>query len=411
MKRIAITGMGAVTPFGIGVERLWNALFNKESAISEMDLFDIKGLACTRAGVCRFLEKDGDKPRALRLAEIAGGKAIQQAGLPPCEAAVITATNFGSAAETFSPALESDVNALADGFGLHGLRIPVSLSCASGASALALAAQLIAEGRVDCALVVGYDALTPFAWSGLCSLRTMTKDAVRPFDVNRSGTVFSEGAAALVLESEESAGKRHAQIIAWMAGWATGNNGYHLTAPAPRGAGSRQVMEGALATAGMKPEEVGAIQAHGTGTKANDLTESQAIHDLFGEKAASIPVTSIKGALGHLLGASSSAEVIVAALSLQRHAIPPTMNCENPDPACGLDIVTANKGKAAYAFDNVLCNAAGFGGCNAAILLTAQPPALPQTAPALAPVPITGIGAVCALGIGAEEIAAAQEAK
>lgn len=401
---IAITGMGAVTPYGIGVEKLWDALLRGESALSEMDLFDLQGIACVQAGVCRFLSREDSAPRALRLAELACREALGDA-MPRDDLAICAASNFTSAAETFSRDLDSDVRSLAEAFGAKGIRIPVSLSCASGAAALAFAAQLIENGRIRRALVVGYDAISPFSWSGLCSLRTMTKEKIRPFDRNRNGTVFSEGAGAILIESKEAAEERGAQVLAWLSGWGTGNNGHHLTAPSPRGAGSRFVMESALRKAGLKPEDIGCIQAHGTGTKANDLTESQAIHDLFGEAATHIPVTAIKGVLGHLMGASSSAEIIAAVLSLRRQLIPPTVNCEDPDPECGLNVVRGEPLAVAAGLDTVLCNAAGFGGCNAAVVVsrTASPAAAPV---ADAPIPIFGFGTLCALGCDPEEVAA-----
>ena len=404
---IAITGMGAVTPYGIGVEKLWDALLRGESALSEMDLFDLQGIACVQAGVCRFLSREDSAPRALRLAELACREAL--GGATPCDdLALCTASNFTSAAETFSHDLDSDVRSLAETFGAKGIRIPVSLSCASGAAALAFAAQLIENGRIRRALVAGYDAISPFSWSGLCSLRTMTKEKIRPFDRNRNGTVFSEGAAAILIESKEAAEERGAQVLAWLSGWGTGNNGHHLTAPSPRGAGSRFVMESALRKAGLKPEDIGCIQAHGTGTKANDLTESQAIHDLFGEAASHVPVTAIKGALGHLMGASSSAEIIAAVLSLRRQLIPPTVNCEDPDPECGLNVVRGEPLAVTAGLDTVLCNAAGFGGCNAAVVVSRDP--VSTAAPlADAPIPILGVGTLCALGCDPEEVAACWE--
>lgn len=404
---IAITGMGAATPYGIGVEKLWDALLRGESALSEMDLFDLQGIACAQAGVCRFLSGEDSSPRALRLAELACREALGDAA-PRDDLALLTASNFTSAAETFSHDLDEDVLALAQTFGIHGIRIPISLSCASGASALAFAAQLIEDGRIRRALVVGYDAISPFSWSGLCSLRTMTREKIRPFDLNRNGTVFSEGAAAILIESREAAEERGAEPLAWLTGWGTGNNGHHLTAPSPRGAGSRFVMETALRKAGLKPDDVSCIQAHGTGTKANDLTESQAIHDLFGEAAKRVPVTAIKGALGHLMGASSSAEIIAAVLSLRRQLIPPTVNCENPDPECGLNVVRGEPLAVSGELETVLCNAAGFGGCNAAVVVSRTP--RPGTAPvADSPIPILGVGTLCALGCDPEEVAACWE--
>ena len=420
---IAITGIGAVTPFGNGVETLWQALLHGDSAISDMDLFDLGGIACTRAGVIRaYTPPDGfvDGPRASGFAAGACREALAQAGLLDnpgalAETALITASNFGDIdageAALIPPgqigrnteacrhcAHATPADALADAFKLGGPRIPISLSCASGASAVATAANLITAGHVRRVLVVGYDALSRFSWSGLCSLRTMTKDAVRPFDINRSGTIFTEGAAALMIERADLC----STPLAWLRGWATGNNGHHMTAPAPRGAGSTAVMRDALARANIAPEKVDHINVHGTGTKPNDSTETQAIQDLFGDRAAAIPVTSVKGLLGHMLGAAGAVELAVSVLSLQRGVIPPTGNLVSRDPECGLDVVITPR---TVKLDNVLSNSAGFGGCNAAVVITRESHSCVDS-PSI-PVLITGLGVISALGADAEETATA----
>lgn len=464
---IVISGLGAVTPYGAGVEALWAALLRGDSAISDMDLFDLGGIACTRAGVVRGYTPPAGFEGAPRASGFAAGaclEALRQAGLlgdpeALAETALITASNFGDvdageaalipfgqpgfdAAASCHCAHAAPAASLAQGLGLGGLRIPLSLSCASGASASATAANLIAAGRASRVLVVGYDALSRFSWSGLCSLRTMTKDAVRPFDVSRAGTIFTEGAAALVIERADACASRGAAALASLSGWATGNNGHHMTAPAPRGAGSQHVMRAALARAGLSPDAVDHINVHGTGTKPNDTTETQAIQDLFGARAAVIPVTSVKGLLGHMLGAAGSVELAVTVLSLRRGLIPPTGNLLEQDPECALDVVTSPR---ALPLACALSNSAGFGGCNAAVVLersqtsevrdqrpevlaapeqlskatglptadlrlqTSEP--LQSTAripqPTAAPVLITGVGAVCALGADSAEVAAA----
>ena len=216
--------------------------------------------------------------------------------------------------------------------------------------------------------MVGYDAISRFAWSGLCALRTMARDCVRPFDLNRSGTIFTEGAAALVLESEASSTARGATPLAELAGWGTNNNGFHITAPAPRGAGSAQAMRQALARAGLQPDAIDHINAHGTGTKPNDSTESQAIADVFGAHAPHIPVTSIKSSLGHMLGAAGAIEAITAVLSLREGIIPPTTHFVTPDPECAVDLV-ANQPREVK-IRHVLSNSAGIGGANAVVIFS-----------------------------------------
>ena len=429
---IVISGLGAVTPFGSGVNALWQALLRGDSAISDMDLFDLGGIACTCAGVIRdYTPPAGlaSTPRASGFAAGACREALAQARLlndpeALAETALITASNFGDidagepalippghegrhAAASVHCAHASPADRLAAALGLGGLRIALSLSCASGAAAAATAANLIAAGRAQRVLIVGYDALSRFSWSGLCSLRTMTKEAVRPFDAGRNGTIFTEGAAALVIERAEICAARGAEPLAWLRGWASGNNGHHMTAPAPRGAGSAAVMRAALISAGIAPEAVDHINTHGTGTKPNDSTETQAIQDLFGERAAAIPVTSVKGLLGHMLGAAGSVELIVSVMSLRQGIIPPTGHFTTPDPECALDVVTSPRH---VALQCVLSNSAGFGGCNAAAVLTRDAPASSHAAPAgalTASVVITGLGVISALGADAEENGAA----
>lgn len=431
--RIAITGLGALTPFGEGVNTLWQALLQNTSAISHCDRFDLGGIACTQAGLIRktpSIQGLEHASRAVRFAASACREALHEStflnDLQACNSiGLITASNFGdmeSAERTLSssPKAEDDLrdasactqssvtDILADTFHLGGIRLAISLSCASGASAVATAAHLLTANRAKRILVVGYDVISPFAWSGLCSLRTMTKDKVRPFDLNRSGTIFSEGAAAILLERLEETDSPARPPLAYLTGWATNNNGFHLTAPAPRGAGSMHVMRQALAQAGLQPSDINHINAHGTGTQPNDSTETQAIVDLFGDSSHSISVTSVKGTLGHLLGAAGTAEIIVSVLSLHHNLIPPTGNYETPDPACDLDIPASPR---TATLNHVLSNSAGFGGCNAAVILSKPDPrrtsstSLHEGAPQH--VYISGLGAVCALGSGIEEISLA----
>lgn len=403
--RIFVTGMGAVTPLGFSVPATWRALLAGASAISPLDLFDPGGLPCTQAGQIHSFTPPALVPladprdRATGFAAAACVEALRQSSLlsapgslptgpgsllPALPTGLVTATNFGSigagesaltgaATPQTSRALlaGNTTDILAAAFQLNGPRATLTLSCAAGAAALAYAAGLIRHRRADRMLVVGFDSLSRFAWSGLCALRTMTRDRVRPFDLNRSGTLFSEGAASLLLESEASCRARGARPLAELSGWGTGNNGFHMTAPAPRGAGSAQVMRMALACAGLAPEAIDHFNAHGTGTLANDLTEAQALADVFGPAAARIPVTSIKASIGHMLGAAGVIEAIASIQSLRESVIPPTLHVETPDPACAIDLV-ANHPRPAH-LRHVLSNSAGIGGCNAAVILSRTP--------------------------------------
>jgi len=418
--------MGAVTPYGCGVETLWQALLDKRSAISEMDMFDLGGIVCTRAGLIRnFSAPAGFEavPRATAFAAAACIEALKQSGIydDPDQlkrTALITASNFGNidwgedalipsgnakyrAASSIYCAHFTTADILAEKLAIRGLRLSLSLSCASGASAAVTAANLIAEGYAERVLIVGYDALSRFSWSGLCALRTMTRERVQPFDLNRSGTIFSEGAAALVLEHSDAA----TGALAYLTGWAANNNGHHMTAPAERGAGSARVMAEALSSAGLSSDQIQHINMHGTGTKPNDITESQAVHDTFGTAAASIPVTSIKGSAGHMLGAAGSAELIVSVLALLKGAIPPTANLDTPDPECNLNVITE---PLSMPLHTVLSNSAGFGGCNAALIVQSKPKTKAELiSKSRNRVYITGHALISALGSDNEETAAA----
>jgi len=399
-QRIFVTGLGAVTPLGLSVPATWQALLAGTDAITPFDRFDLGGLACTQAGQIRdfqppsILSAHGTPDLAAGFAAAACVEALAQAASRSptknqerrtrnASIGLVAATNFGAldrgeqalvAGEPATPdvcralSAQAPATRLAAALELGGPCATITLSCAAGAAGLAYAADLIACGRASCMLVVGYDALSRFAWSGLCALRTMTKDCVRPFDLNRSGTIFTEGAAALLLSSEAACAAHASQPLAELVGWGTNNNGFHMTAPAPRGAGTAQVMRQALARAGLAPAAIDHINAHGTGTKANDSTESQAIEDVFGPRAPHIPVTSIKGSLGHMLGAAGTIEAIASVLSLREQVIPPTTHFVTPDPACPIDLV-ANHPRSA-ALRTVLSNSAGIGGGNAAVIFS-----------------------------------------
>jgi 3-oxoacyl-(acyl-carrier-protein) synthase len=194
----------------------------------------------------------------------------------------------------------------------------------------------------------------------------MTRDEIRPFDKNRNGTLFSEGAGALVLESLDHAAARGASPLAELAGGGLNNNAFHMTAPAKEGAGSAAAMATALADAGLAPEDVDHVNTHGTGTKHNDVTETQAIKAVLGEHARRVPITAIKSMTGHLMGAAGSAEAIASVLTIRDGVIPPTIHFEEPDPECDLDLV-ANAARP-YAARTVISNSAGIGGCNAAVV-------------------------------------------
>ncbi len=391
MKTIVVTGIGAVSPFGIGVPRLWTALCKGESAIRDLTRFDVKDFAYTRGGEIHAfdLPKDcGSTGTAFDLATqfmlTAAAEALRDGGPDPAETGVVLSTNFGginsgerliadqlgkgtAQPSDFSESLfQSCADHVAKQWHLGGPRFVLSLSCASGTAAIGYGMDLIRHGHAKAVLTGGYDALSRFAWSGLSALRTMTKDALRPFDKNRSGTLFSEGAGALLIEDAESAHARGATIYAEVAGYGANNNAFHMTAPAREGAGSAAVMRMALNDARMLPDEIDHINAHGTGTKPNDVTETQAVKTVFGAHAYAMPITSIKSSSGHMLGAAGSIEAIASILSIKDSVIPPTTNYRDPDPECDLPCVANVKKN--MALRSVLSNSAGIGGCNAAVI-------------------------------------------
>ncbi|MCK4415499.1 MAG: beta-ketoacyl-[acyl-carrier-protein] synthase family protein, partial [Candidatus Eisenbacteria sp.] len=250
--------------------------------------------------------------------------------------------------------------------GRCGPVLTLSLSCASGNAAVASAADLLRSGRAEMALAAGYDAMSDLSWGGLCALRTMSEDKVRPFDRRRDGTIFSEGCGAIVLETLEHARKRGADVLAEVTGYATNNNAYHMTHPPKDGQGMTEAMRAALCNAGLAPESVDYINAHGTGTKLNDSSETAAIKAVFGEHAYRMPVTSNKSMVGHAMGAASALEAVASVLTLRDGIIPPTINLEEPDPECDLDYVPNESRK--QQVQVVLNNASGIGGCNCAVI-------------------------------------------
>ena len=436
-EQIFVTGLGAVTPLGNGIAENWNAVCEKRTAISPITRFDLKGLACANGGQINLPE--GQQHIAFSFALQAVREAIAQAGADPARLGLITGSNFGEADRV--PDDHARVAAeIAAELRLGGPVASVSLSCSSGASALALAADWISCGHADSVVVVGVDAISLCSWSGLCSLRTMARDAVvKPFDVGRGGTVFAEGAAAVLIEKASLCAARNAKPLAELSGWATGNNGFHLTAPPKRAAGSYRVMRDALADADTAPAALSFITAHATATHANDLTEAQAISDLVGEAAADIPVTGFKASAGHLLGAAGSFEAAMTVMAIAEGAVPPLARTPETDPeipvlnlvtdsprpiaACCAggwgpavpdgqtqqDATTARDGRSPFrAATSALTDSAGFGGCNAALVFKSAGNAsnlkLQTSNPSK--IAVLSSGFLSAMGIGTEEAAA-----
>ncbi|MFG3141025.1 beta-ketoacyl-[acyl-carrier-protein] synthase family protein [Streptomyces sp. NPDC048211] len=395
--RVVVTGLGVLTPVGETVEDFWDAAVRGVVGTRPLDRPDAADFAGRLAGEVRgFVAPRGDGDRVTRLAVAAASAATTDAGLAPwagdparagvCFGTLLgnraalegAVTRFHRAGGTAADAGRTDVrperprpvvglaDAVAREHGFLGPSSVVATACASGNSALAYAAETIRAGRADVMVAGGAEELSSGIMMMFASLRSLTDDALRPFDRNRSGLVVSEGSAALVLESYEHARRRGAHVYAELAGWASACDAHHMTAPHPEGRGARRSLERALAMAGVEPERVGHISAHGTGTPSNDSVEAAAVRAVFGDRGPA--VTSLKGALGHTQGAASAIEAVACVLALRDGVIPPTANLVDPDPVCPVDVVY---GAAREVPLNVAVNNAfGFGGNTACTVFT-----------------------------------------
>ena len=387
-KNIVVTGMGAVSSLGYGVDTLWEALVNGRCGIGPLTRLDAARYRIGHCGEVPPMPDDtaSDAPDlAIRYLVVAAEEALNQAGLQDEErrtTALVAASNFGpmQATERFLGPPENGtwrtpggvfhdeaVRLARQKLRLSGPGTAISLSCASGNAAIGYAADLLRAGQAEAVVAVGYDAVSEIVWAGLCALRAMSRKALLPFDSRRDGTIFSEGAGALVLEAESHATARGARPLARYLGCGTSSNAFHMTHPDPRGEGMVRAMRAALRDAGIGPEQVDHINAHATGTKPNDRLETAAIKAIFGEHASRIAVNGIKAMLGHAMGAAGALEAIAAVMTLREGIIPPTIGLEQPDPDCDLDAVPLKARRAEVR--TALNNSAGFGGCNASVVL------------------------------------------
>lgn len=397
-RRAVITGMGVVSALGRDLDAFWGGLIANRSALAPLDRFDPEGLRNPLAGQVREFEftpgafgLDAAPDLATQFLLTAAREAFMRAALLPPEEpdpglGAVLATNFGGAnaweeyvagllveevrAEAFAEAsFQRAAEHACAAFGMGGPCLLLSVACASGAAAVGAALDFIRTGAAQVVLAAGYDALAPTPLSGLSVLRTISDEMIRPFSADRSGTIFGEGAAALVVEELEHARARGAAPIVEVLGWAENNNAYHVTAPDQGGAGMTRVVRAALADAGIDPRSIDYVNAHGTGTQPHDPAEVQAVKTVLGERAREIPMSSIKGAVGHMMGAAGAAEIIATALTITAGIIPPTLHYREPDPECDLDHVpnAARPGEVRRA----LSISAGIGGNNACVVLGA----------------------------------------
>ncbi|HOW28564.1 MAG TPA: beta-ketoacyl-ACP synthase II [Elusimicrobiota bacterium] len=407
-NRIVITGMGPVTPIGIGKDEYWDGLKNGRPGFGRITFFDPSAYPTQiDAEVKNFNpELYVDKKKARRMdrfthfALAAAKMAVEDAkldftkenrerigvivgsgigGLPTIEAEhkVLLEKGPKRVSPFLIPMLITNIapGEIAIEHGLMGINYSVSSACATSNHALGAALRHLRYGDADVILAGGTEsATTPLGVAGFCQARALTADfndcpekSSRPFDAKRSGFVMGEGAGVLVLETEEHAKARGAHIYGELAGFGATDDAYHITAPHPEALSATRAMRMALEDAGVKPTEVDYINAHGTSTQLNDKTETLAIKIVFGEHAKRIPISSTKSMTGHLLGAAGAVELIATLLSMENDLIHPTINYETPDPECDLDYVPnkARPGKITCALSNSL----GFGGHNAAVVV------------------------------------------
>ena len=405
-RRVVITGAGVVHPLGYGVDKFWDSIKEGKSGISCVTKFDTTNFDTKVGAEIKDFEPTNyiDKKEAKRMdtftqySMAAAKMAIEKSGIKFEEedsfrAGVIVGSGIGGietledqhsalinkgpgrVSPFFIPMMIANMASgrIAIEYGLQGFNECVITACAAGNNAIGDAFKVIQRGDADIMVTGGAEAaITPLAYAGFCSSKAMSTNpdpdtASRPFDAERDGFVMGEGSGILVIEELEHAVKRGASIIAEIVGYGCSCDAHHITAPHPEGIGGINCMKMAIADAGIKPEEIGYINAHGTSTPLNDPGETAVIKKVFGDHAYKLAVSSTKSMTGHLLGAAGAIEAIICALALKEGFLPPTINLKTPDPECDLDYVP-NKGRKAE-IKYALSNALGFGGHNAAILL------------------------------------------
>ena len=406
-KRVVITGLGSITPVGIGADSFWKSLLEGKSGIARITRFDPTDYATQIAGEVKdfdpvkYIDKKEAKrmDRSTQFAIAASRIAIEDSGMDLqkedlSRIGTLIGTGIGGmdtlhdqfktlfekgpgrVSPFFVPMMIANMPAgqTSITFGLQGPCSCVVTACATGTNSIGDAFRTIQRGDADVMLAGGTEAaVSPAAVAGFCAMKAMStrneepERASRPFEKDRNGFIMGEGAGVVVLESLEHALARGAKIYAEIAGYGSNADAFHITAPAPEGAQAAKCMAMALSDAGVKPEEVDYINAHGTSTPLNDKNETLAIKTLFGDHAKKLSVSSIKSMTGHLLGASGGIEAVATVLTVLNDIMPPTINYETPDPELDLDYVP-NKARSKKV-RVALSNSFGFGGHNATILV------------------------------------------
>ena len=405
-RRVVVTGMGTVNPIGHSIAETWDSLLSGRGGIAPITLFDPAGFDSQIAGEVKnfdptkYMERKEARraDRFTQFAFVAADEAVEQSGLELAgkdndEVAVIVGTAIGgimTLSEEFDvlykkgagrvspfliPMMLADMASgqLSIRVGARGVNYSLVSACASGADCIGEAANIIRRGDADVALAGGSEAaVAPITMAGFAAARSLStcnndpEHASRPFDRDRDGFVMAEGGAILVLEAEEHAKARGATILAELAGYGATSDAFHVTQPDENGRGAAGAMIRALAQAGLRPDEIDYVNAHGTSTPMNDKLETKALKRVFGEYAQSLPISSSKSMTGHLLGAAGAVEAAVCVMALQNATIPPTINYATPDPDCDLDYVP-NVPRSAP-LNAVMTNSLGFGGHNASLV-------------------------------------------
>ncbi|MCI0635875.1 MAG: beta-ketoacyl-ACP synthase II [Actinobacteria bacterium] len=415
MRRVVITGLGAVTPLGNDVESTWDGAVSGRSGVEFVRAFDTSDFPVRIAAEVKDFDSEGlvsakemkRLDRNVQFALAAANEALANASLDGCAAdtgslngyardrvGVVLGSGIGGLHEllrqydvlrergplrvspTFLPNVlpDSASGQVAISLGIRGPNYAVVSACATGSHAIGEGAEMIRYGYADAVVAGGTEAcIHPLFFAGFCSMRGLVAEeenpavACRPFDATRAGFVMGEGAGVVMLEELEHAQGRGATIYAEVLGYGASNDAYHMAAPDPDSIGVAEMMKAALERAAVDPRRVDYINAHGTSTPLGDAAETKAIKDVFGEHAYDIAVSSTKSTMGHLLGAAGAVETIVTALAIHRRLIPPTINYQHPDPTCDLDYVP-NVAREAE-IDVALSNAMGLGGHNGCVLL------------------------------------------
>lgn len=403
--KLVITGMGAVTPIGVGVPAYWKALIAGKCGIGRITRFDASDLPVQIAAELKDFDPAAYMPKTLartmdpfmQYAFVAAEEALGDSGLDiaadPDRVGIVMGTAMDGVTTVagtqaaydagkrvgprFVPMTIGNIAAaqISIAHGITGPSMTLNTACSAGGDAIMTAAMLLRTGEANAVLAVGGESiLCPIVVAGLSQAHALSRrnddpeQACRPFDADRDGFVIGEGGGALILETEEHARARGAHIYAELAGYANTSDAHHVTAPHPEGAGAAACMRRALKRAGLQPSDIGYINAHGTSTGLGDIAETQAVKAVFGGRESAPPVSSTKSMTGHLMGAGGITESIACILAIRDGILPPTLHLAHPDPACDLDYIPneARKTRITAAMSNSL----GFGGQNSSLIFT-----------------------------------------